>query len=446
MPSLTWPGKHHADPVPAPLIQESILYPNGRGYPARFVSSEENVGGYPVRSTENKNGDVQGYPVDFMQSQPKDRPVDRLILGENLEVMAALLPEYEGRINLIYADPPFFTNRKYSARIGRGEDSRKPESWKLAEGYHDAWPDLDSYLQFLYERLERMYCLLAPNGTLYLHLDWHADAYARLLLDEFFGEDHLLNEIIWTYHGPSPIRRAFNRKHDTILVYVKSEDYTFNADKVREPYNPNTVITFKSSRKAGFGKVPDLDRGKVPEDWWYFPVVARLHNERTGYPTQKPEALLERIILASSNSGDIVADFFCGSGTTPFIAAQTGRQFIACDETFRAVHTTRGRLVNSGSAPFSLERSKSQPWKIDSAQASTFNIKLSSSSIQLGDSENVDYWEVDPDWDGNLFKSVAQAQRHARSGVIPQEIKIKTGHTICVRLVTINGEQYQIVL
>ena len=196
----------------------------------------------------------------------------------------------------------------------------------MADGYHDHWDGLDSYLDFLYQRLALMYRLLAPNGTLYLHLDWHADCYARLLLDELFGADHLLNEIIWTYHGPSPIRRAFNRKHDTILAYVKSGDYTFNVDAVREPYNENTVKTFHASPKAGFGKVPDLERGKVPEDWWYFPVIARLHNERTGYPTQKPVALLERIVLASSNPGDLVADFFCGSGTTPFVAARHGRQ------------------------------------------------------------------------------------------------------------------------
>ena len=233
--------------------------------------------------------------------------------------------------------------------------------WQLTEGYRDHWPDLDAYLDFLYQRLALMYRLLAPNGTLYLHLDWHADSYARLLLDEFFGAENLLNEIIWAYHGPSPIRRAFNRKHDTILAYVKGKDYTFNADDVREPYNPNTVKTFGASPKAGFGKVPDLERGKVPEDWWYFPVVARLHNERTGYPTQKPQALLERIIKASSNPGDLVADFFCGSGTTPLVAASLGRRFIATDATLRAVHTTRSRLTVT-KVPFTLERDSATPF------------------------------------------------------------------------------------
>ncbi len=127
----------------------------------------------------------------------------------------------------------------------------------------------------------------------------------------------------------------------------KAKIIHFNADAVREPYNPNTVATFKSSRKAGFGKVPNLERGKVPEDWWYFPVVARLHNERTGYPTQKPEALLERIVLASSNKGDLVADFFCGSGTTSLVAARNGRKFITSDESVRAVRTARSRLAET---------------------------------------------------------------------------------------------------
>jgi DNA modification methylase len=365
-----------------------------------------------------------------------------LILGENLAVMAAVLPEFEGKIDLIYADPPFFTNRKFSARIGRGEDSRKPEQWKLADGYYDHWEDLDSYLDFLYQRLAVMYRLLSPNGTLYLHLDWHADAYARLLLDELFGADHLLNEIIWAYHGPSPIRRAFNRKHDTILVYVKGEGYTFNVDAVREPYNQNTVKTFNSSPKAGFGKMPNLERGKVPEDWWYFPVIARLHNERTGYPTQKPIALLERIILASSNPGDLVADFFCGSGTTPFVAAQRGRGFIACDETFRAIHTTRSRLTGS-EAPFTLEYDSTISLPLLPAPQRT-NARLLNDVIRLDSDLDIDYWEVDPNWDGMTFQSAVQAPRPARNGSIAPELKIKAGRKVCVRFVTAQGQQYQL--
>lgn len=405
MPELTWSGKSLAQAAPASLIQDSIVFPGGCGY----------------RESD---------------------PVNRLILGENLGVMTALLPEYEGRIPLIYADPPFFTNRKYPARIGRGEDSRKPDQWELAEGYHDHWENLDAYLDFLYQRLAVMYRLLSPHGTLYLHLDWHADAYARLLLDELFGADHLLNEIIWAYHGPSPIRSAFNRKHDTILAYVKGGQYTFNVDAVREPYNQNTVKTFNSSPKAGFGKVPDLARGKVPEDWWYFPVVARLHNERTGYPTQKPIALLERIILASSNPGEIVADFFCGSGTTPFVAAQHRRGFIACDTTFRAVHTTRGRLTDSRD-PFSLSYDSSYMMDVLPVPRST-KAHLTQDTVRLETSLDLDYWEVDPDWDGSIFRSAAQANRPIRSGVIPDALKINAGRNICIRLVTAQGKQYQL--
>jgi DNA modification methylase len=312
----------------------------------------------------------------------------------------------------------------------------------MAEGYHDDWQDVDSYLDFLYMRLAVMYRLLAPNGTLYLHLDWHADSYARLLLDEIFGADRFLNEIIWTYHGPSPIRRAFNRKHDTILVYVKNDQYTFNVDAVREPYNVNTVKTFNASPKAGFGKVPDLERGKVPEDWWYFPVIARLHRERTGYPTQKPVALLERIVLASSNPGDLVADFFSGSGTTPFVATRHGRSFIACDETFRAIHTTRSRLTELKTV-FSVERDGTLPPMLKPAPRSV-KVEISGGSVCLNTKLVLDYWEVDPAWDGKTFKSVAQAKRSVRSGEIPHELKIKTGGNICIRLVTAEGEHFQL--
>ena len=417
MPTLNWESKKELTPVPASLAPFNVVYPHGLGYPP--------------------------------SGPDESLPQDRVILGDNLAVMSALLPYYEGKIDLIYADPPFFSNRQYSARVGRGEDSRRPKDWHLTAGYTDDWPDLDVYLDMLYPRLQMMYRLLAQDGTLYLHLDWHANSYARVLLDEIFGPDRLLNEIIWTYHGPSPIRSAFNRKHDTILTYTKGKGYTFNADAVRTPYNPNTVRTFASSPKAGFGKVPDLKRGKVPEDWWYFPVIARLHNERTGYPTQKPEALLTRIILASSNPGDLVADFFCGSGTTAVTAERLGRHYIVSDINWLAVHTTRRRLISIPANPFVLEKELNTEINIRNLEQPN-SIEFKDDSISLGSAvmPDLDFWEVDPNWDGELFHSAGQAVRPLKKEPIGQEIQLSPsslGDLCCIRFVNVNGEQQQIV-
>jgi DNA modification methylase len=387
MPTIQWKGKKETPPVPASLTLDSVTYPT-------------------------------------MPGRLEEKRLDRLILGENFSVMSAILDELDGKIDLIYADPPFFTNRQFPTRIGRGEDSRKPSEWQLADGYTDSWASLDNYLQFLYDRLALMSRLLSPTGTIYLHLDWHADAYARLLLDEIFGTENFINEIIWTYHGPSPIRTAFNRKHDTILVYAKSKNYIFNADAVRIPYDKSTVKTFAASPKAGFGKIPNLERGKVPEDWWYFPVVARLHNERTGYPTQKPLALLERIILASSNPGDLVADFFCGSGTSVLAASRLDRRFIGTDSNFRAIHATRKRLIESCSQPFELWTTQPSPMNICDA---------------LPKLESLDFWEHGRIV-GEVFISESQGIRPLRGkGKFPTPNESKPGSQTCFRAVDIQG-------
>lgn len=412
MPSLTWDSKTPYQTIDSKLRLDSIVYPQGNSY-------------------------RQGAPED------------QLILGDNLAVMSALLPKYEEQIDLIYADPPFFTNRRYPVRVGRDEDSRRPKEWQLADGYPDHWPNIEAYLDMIYPRLQLMHRLLAPHGTLYLHLDWHADHYARLLLDEIFGPERLLNEIIWVYHGPSPIRSAFNRKHDTILAYTKSPTYTFNVDEVREPYNPNTIKTFASSSKAGFGKIPDLERGKVPEDWWYFPVVARLHNERTGYPTQKPQALMKRLILASSNPGDIVADFFCGAGTTSLVASQHNRRFIASDISWRAIHTTRSRHISGSDQAFNLKIESSIEAKRKVGPSS--DIQLSDQTLKINPAlkDELDYWEVDSNWDGETFHSVRQAVRPHKKGDIPAELNLPQAlkdQRIAVRLLMIDGAQSQIVI
>lgn len=391
---LTWSGRRQGHVAPAAFEPVSDVFPQGCKY-------------------------------------DRKRPRNRLVLGENLAVMSALLEEYEGGIDLIYADPPFLTGKTYAARVGRDEDSRRPETWRTVKGYQDTWRDGAEYLDMLYPRLQMMHRLLAPTGTLYLHLDWHAAAYARVLLDEIFGPDRLLNEIVWVYHGPSPIMRGFKRKHDTILSYTKSAKYTFHADAVRVAYNPSTRKTFNSSAKAGFGKMPDLDRGKVPEDWWYFPVVARLHRQRTGFPTQKPEALLERIIRASSSPGELVADFFCGSGTTPIVADRLGRRWIACDHLALAVATTHRRLLLEPAHPY-------QRWSAyDSMPTTSGKLSISvktegrRASIRLSGiacdppvkvPDDITSWEADWAYDQRVFTSRSQWVRGWHDRDLPLEL------------------------
>jgi DNA modification methylase len=344
----------------------------------------------------------------------------RLIHGDNLAIMAALAAELEGRIDLIYIDPPFHSGKRFTARIGSKEDSRRPETWLTEAGYHDQWPERAAYLDMLRPRLELIHRLLARTGTLYVHLDWHMAGYVRVLLDELFGPDRLLNEIVWAYHGPSPIQTAFSRKHDTILAYTKSAHYTFNADAVRIPYDPSTIKAFSGSKKAGFGKVPDLKRGKVPEDWWILPVVARLHRERTGYPTQKPSALMERIVLASSNPGDLVADFFCGSGTTLIAAARHGRRWIGCDSALLACTTSYRRVMlecPEESVAWFSDRSR----KPDSLKKH-MTVKAVGSQItaRLKGPRPFQWFEVDWNYDGESFRSLSRSARPWRAaGPLP---------------------------
>ena len=370
---------------------------------------------------------------------------NRLLLGDCLGVMENLRPEFEGRLDLIYVDPPFLSGKAYRARTGTGEDSRRPQEWTTTLGFDDTWDDPSEYLNVLFEALASMHALLASHGTLYLHLDWHAAAYGKLLLDEIFGAERLLNEIIWVYHGPSPIRSAFKRKHDTLYVYAKSSDYKFNADAVRVPYDESTRKTFASSAKAGFGKQPDLDRGKVPEDWWYFPVVARLHKERTGYPTQKPEALLERIILASSDPGDWVADFFCGSGTTPAVAERLDRRWLACDVAPLAVNTARRRML------LGTTRRDFTVWQ-EAAHAGTDmtrpEVRLAIEGLTahlelVEDDAGLASLELDWNFDGQLFRSRSRSAREWRSDEIQRQhshrYDVPGRYTIAARTLSQDG-------
>lgn len=272
---------------------------------------------------------------------------NRLFWGDNLHVMR-MLPS--NSIDLIYIDPPFFSGAVYNVIFGDQNEVRS---------FNDIWEGgMPSYLVWLNARLLEMKRLLKPTGSIYVHLDWHASHYVKVEMDKIFGYDCFRNEIIWCYTGPAKNKNGFPRKHDTILRYSKSEDYFFSSDDIKIPYSESFLSRRKYSEgKAGiFGpKYSENDKkkqksnyidGKSPEDWWNdIPSGGQIsRNERLGYPTQKPEMLLERIIKASSKEGDVIADFFCGGGGTPTVAQKLGRRWIACDQSRVAVAITQGRL------------------------------------------------------------------------------------------------------
>lgn len=276
-----------------------------------------------------------------------EREANRLILGDNLLVMRGLPDE---SIDLIYIDPPFFTGREQRA------------NGDAAHAFDDAWAGgLDAYLAWLRERVIEMRRLLRPTGVLYVHCDFHAGHYIKVLLDEVFGGERFQNEVIWHYGlGAAKATRHFLRKHDTIFVYRKSDAATFNV--VRGDATPAMLAKYCHEDARGRymmsrGRKYYLKGGKPLDSVWDIPAIAATSRERLGYPTQKPEALLERVILASSNKGDVVADFCCGSGTTPAVAQRLGRRWLACDASPAAVEITASRLARlCGSEMFTVER------------------------------------------------------------------------------------------
>ncbi len=260
------------------------------------------------------------------------KPVSaRVFCADNLSLMASL---EDGCCDLVYIDPPFDSKRFVcgSEPIGQGDQTGS---------------GLDGYLSFLRPRLTQIRRLLAVRACLYVHLDWRSVHYVKVLLDELFGAACFLNEIIWQYRSGGRSGRWFARKHDTILLYAKCAGrHTFHGPRggtyrtqgLRKDQNGTP---YKATRSGRIHFHPD---GPLLSDIWDIPFLSTVSKERTGYPTQKPEALLERIILASSNEGDVVADFFCGSGTTPTVARRLKRRWLACDSSPEAVAITKARL------------------------------------------------------------------------------------------------------
>jgi site-specific DNA-methyltransferase (adenine-specific) len=265
---------------------------------------------------------------------------DEILLGDNLD----LLPSFaEESFQLIYIDPPFNTGRAQIRRTLRtvpdeagdrtGFQGRRYKTRLLQESsYRDSFED---YLAFLAPRLEEAHRLLTKTGTLYFHIDYREAHYCKLLLDEIFGREGFLNEIVWAYDYGARSKRSWPKKHDTILVYVKGPaEYFFNSEEVdREPYMAPGLVTEEKVAK-----------GKLPTDVWWHTIVPTNGHEKTGYPTQKPEGIVRRMVQASTREGDWCLDFFAGSGTLGAVAAGLGRRYVLIDSNSEAVRVMRARL------------------------------------------------------------------------------------------------------
>ena len=256
---------------------------------------------------------------------------NKLILGDCLEVMKKMKNE---TIDLIYLDPPFFSDRNYEVIWGDEGEIRS---------FEDRWSGgIDQYISWLFDRVKEMHRLLKPTGSIYLHCDWHADAYIRVhILDKIFGMKNFINEIIWRYSSGGASKNFYSRNHDNIYFYTKSNKYIFNPNEIKVDRTEKSIERSKNPKGARYEKDNIL---KLPEDIFDIQYLNPMAKERIGYPTQKPLALLERIIKASSNEGDVVFDPFMGGGTTMVMTNRLGRNFIGIDQSIAAVDVTNKRL------------------------------------------------------------------------------------------------------
>lgn len=311
------------------------------------------------------------------------KPINQNVLfyGDNLPILREHIPDE--CIDLIYLDPPFNSNRSYNVLF---KDESGQESEAQISAFDDAWHwdksaartyheiiqnapvhvvemigalhsfigenQMMAYLVMMTPRLLELHRVLKPTGSIYLHCDPTASHYLKIVLDTIFGVQNFRNEVVWCYTRPSNVYKKYPRTHHILLFYAKSDDYTFNRDAIRIPYNPESEA--RSLRGAGIKSVMGTkghDRlhpqGKIPEDWWLIPELQGNASERLGYPTQKPLALLERVILASSNPNDIVLDPFCGCGTAIAAAQKLGRRWVGIDITYLAISLQKYRLKDA---------------------------------------------------------------------------------------------------
>ncbi len=320
-------------------------------------------------------GQVPNIPNAFNAALDGGIWMNRLIYGDNLLTMQALLagdpqtglPSLRGKVDLIYIDPPFDSKADYRTPITLPNASFSQKPTVIEQfAYADTWEEgTISYLKMIYPRLVLMKELLSERGSIYVHIDWHVGAYMKIILDDIFGKDMFRNELVWTYFGfKRSTTKKFPQKHDIIYSYTKNTEYTWNTQY--KPHSADYIKRFKKDKEGrlyrddvnptgGGTRIIYLDEVKgdiVDSVWEDIPPVNPVAKERVGYATQKPEALLERIIKASSNEGDLVCDFFGGSGTTAAVAEKLGRRWITCDIGKPASLVMRKRFIDQEVKPF----------------------------------------------------------------------------------------------
>ncbi|HEY2509407.1 MAG TPA: site-specific DNA-methyltransferase [Polyangiaceae bacterium] len=279
-----------------------------------------------------------------------------LIQGDNLVALRSLAKSHAGQVTLAYLDPPFFTGRVFE-HVERGTRERKV-------AFDDRWTDRAAYLESLAPRLEQIRNLLAPHGSVVVHVDPKTSHYVKVLCDEIYGEDAFASEIVWRYRRWPSRTPNFQRVHDVLLRYRKDPSATPRWNPLYEPLAPSTLLTWGTKkqravftedakggvRRARSSSTEEATAGAPMGDVWEIGVIAPVARERTGYPSQKPEALLERIVGALSAPGDLVLDPYAGSGTTLAVAARMGRRFVGVDASELAIDTIRTRLAKAAAA------------------------------------------------------------------------------------------------
>jgi adenine specific DNA methylase Mod len=357
---------------------------------------------------------------------------DRLICGDNLPILLDLLKTHRGRVDLIYIDPPFDSKANYVKKVRLKGSTTKPLKHEQLQ-YQDRWTG-DSYLQFMYERLRVMHELLSEQGSIIIHCDRHRAHHLRCIADEVFGGDQFRGSMAWCYGGGGAPKRQYPSKHDTLLWFSKSNQWTFN--KQFRPYSKSTLA--RGLTKVKGPKYALHEQGAMLNDWWADDAVQKILSptafENLKYPTQKPEALLKRIIIGHSNPGDVVLDCFTGSGTTLAVARANHRHYIGIDQNPGAIATTLHRLLNQDRVHANKNQEPLRSFELHCTQAyiemmsapnrASIDVSRSSTHIEIRhfhpkslveklreaeiiiDHPNllIESVMIDPHFDGNIFR------------------------------------------